>query len=201
MASSSHASISARTVPHKYVSGVALMEYSVKDADLLLADSWITLDTAEGIPTGFNVSAIVFDHGVSITQKRRGNRCTLELDPQEYSDAQVVPGETETDSITITIRCMGPYKRRLEGDEAVAKEFPLAQLCGDSLGFEYIRLLVLGRKLAAKGGPMGRNVAAVIGQFEDPLKWPHHARCRGPSSCFPWQQSAISLSLPPSRGT
>lgn len=140
------------------------MKYAVKDADLLLADSWITLDTVAAIPKGFNISAIVFDSGVSITQKSKQGRCMLELGPQEYADPQVVPGKTAADFITITIRCTGPHKRRLEGDEAEAKKLPLAQLCGESLGFEYIRLSVLGQKLTAKG--KARNVAGIIGHLK-----------------------------------
>ena len=57
------------TVLDRRTAGPALMFVAVHGPDLSLSSSWTKVDTPPNLPKANNVSPVIFDYGVTITQR------------------------------------------------------------------------------------------------------------------------------------
>ena len=62
--------LSTPTVPDRRRADKALMLIAVDGADLSLSSSWTKVDTPSNNPSNTNVGPVIFDYGVTITQKQ-----------------------------------------------------------------------------------------------------------------------------------
>ncbi|KAG7001307.1 hypothetical protein G7Y79_00032g066600 [Physcia stellaris] len=157
---SSSKKVAAPKMPQSHLFESGHMSYAVKGADLVLDESWVSLETVAGLPKDANVGPVEFDYNIKICQKTKTAKCTLELGPQQYTDPMVTPGAQAFDSVRVIFKCTGPHNLQLEGD--AARELPLAKLCGDALAFEHVRLAVLFRKIKPKNSDVPK---VIIGQL------------------------------------
>lgn len=140
--------------PKQYKATKCMLHYTTEQTEetinLLSSDAWSTLETSSSYRNA-NVGPIVFDGSVTITQKGKGCKCILTWSPQQYTSWSAEGGPKRLNPIWVQIKPGKGRSIEFSGDDAAARELPLAK-CHES--FQYIKLTMSLNDITRADGPV-----------------------------------------------
>ncbi|KAI4230601.1 MAG: hypothetical protein LQ349_006162 [Xanthoria aureola] len=152
-----------RVPPHYTVIKMTL-KCTVEGANVQDEDSWQLLSTAKGSTQAYNVGPVIFEYGLSVSQKAaKGVSCTVTWGPKSLRSAPIVePPQKPGAPIRIELE-VGTGSLEIKGDPSQANQLPLAE---HYAAMKYVRLEGNHSSFEPAKGYVQAGAAVIVGHLK-----------------------------------